>query len=115
MQLASKMRFISAQLVALLENELWLKNAQHSNAMALRLEAGVAKIPGVVLPRKVEANAVFPILPADVTERLQENFKFYVWNQATGEVRWMCSWDTTESDVDDFITAVADEMAKSQG
>lgn len=112
MQLASKMRFISAQLIALLENDLWLRNASHANSMAKRLEAGVEKIPGVVLPRKVEANAVFPILPAAVTEALQENFKFYVWNQATGEVRWMCSWDTTEQDVDDFVAAVAVEMAK---
>ncbi|MEY3407359.1 MAG: hypothetical protein RL038_420 [Actinomycetota bacterium] len=111
MQLASKMRFISAQLIALLENDLWLRNASHANSMARRLEAGVSQIPGVVLPRRVEANAVFPILPAAVTERLQENFKFYVWNQASGEVRWMCSWDTTEQDVDDFVAAVAKEMS----
>ncbi len=114
MQLASKMRFISAQLIALLENDLWLRNASHANEMARRLEAGVGQIPGVVLPRKVEANAVFPILPAEVTVRLQENFKFYVWNQATGEVRWMCSWDTTEQDVDDFVAAVAREMAAAK-
>lgn len=112
MQLASKMRFISAQLIALLENDLWLRNASHANAMAQRLEAGVAQIPGVVLPRRVEANAVFPILPVAVTKRLQESFRFYVWNQFTGEVRWMCSWDTTEDDVDTFVAAVAHEMSK---
>ena len=112
MQLASKMRFISAQLVALLENDLWLRNAQHSNSMARRLEAGVRAIDGVNVVRPTEANAVFAILPADVTTRLQEQFRFYTWDQQTGEVRWMCSWDTTEADVDAFVAAIAIEMAR---
>jgi threonine aldolase len=110
MQLASKMRFISAQLIALLENDLWLRNAQHANKMAGLLASEVSEIPGVVLPRKVEANAVFPILPAAVTEKLQQDFKFYTWNQSTGEVRWMCSWDTTADDVQSFVAAVRTEM-----
>jgi threonine aldolase len=59
----------------------------------------------------VQANSLFPILPADVTERLQQEFRFYTWDQSTGEVRWMCAWDTTESDVDAFADAVAREMA----
>ena len=112
MQLASKMRFISAQLVALLENDLWLRNAEHSNSLARRLEAAVRKIDGVTVVRPTEANAVFAILPAAVTERLQQQFRFYTWDQQTGEVRWMCSWDTTEADVDTFAAAVATEMAK---
>ena len=112
MQLASKMRFMSAQLEALLTNDLWLRNASHSNAMAKKLEQGVRQIAGVTVVRPVQANAVFAILPAAVTQRLQERFRFYTWNQATGEVRWMCSWDTTEQDVDDFAAAIVEEMSR---
>lgn len=111
MQLASKMRFISAQLVALLTDDLWLRNASHANAMAQRLVQGVRQIEGVEVLRRVDANAVFAILPPDVTARLQERFRFYTWDDATGEVRWMCSWDTTESDVDAFVAAIAEEMS----
>lgn len=113
MQLASKMRFISAQLVALLSDDLWLRNARHSNAMARLLEERVRQIPGVAVVRPVQANAVFAVLPTDVTARLQERFRFYTWDQGTGEVRWMCSWDTSESDADAFATAIGAEMAAS--
>lgn len=112
MQLASKMRFVSAQLLALLTDDLWLRNASHANAMAARLDAAVRAIPGVHVVRPVQANAVFAVLPADVTARLQERFRFYTWDQATGEVRWMCSWDTTDADVDAFAAAIAEEMSR---
>lgn len=112
MQLASKMRFISAQLETLLETDLWLSNAGHANKMAKRLENAVSQIQGVTIARKVEANSVFALIPAEVCERLQKRFRFYVWNQATGEVRWMCSWDTTEEDVDLFAQAIREEMSK---
>lgn len=111
MQLASKMRFISAQLVELLGGDLWLRNAQHSNAMAALLADRVRAIPGVTITRAVEANAVFAVLPAAVTERLQKRVRFYTWDVATGEVRWMCSWDTTEEDVAAFADAIAEEMS----
>jgi threonine aldolase len=104
MQLASKMRFISAQLLALLEGDLWRKSAGHANAMALRLAEGVREVVQVTQP--VQANGVFAILPPGAAEELQREFKFYVWNEFTGEVRWMCSWDTTEEDVDAFVAAV---------
>lgn len=110
MQLASKMRFVSAQLAALLTDELWLRNASHANAMAKRLESAVRAIPGVQVMRSVDANAVFAMLPADVTERLQRDYRFYTWDDHTGEVRWMCSWDTTAEDVDAFAAAIAREM-----
>ncbi|MEV5556546.1 low specificity L-threonine aldolase [Nonomuraea wenchangensis] len=113
MQLSSKMRFVSAQFEALLGGDLWLRNARQANAMGRRLADAVRDIPGVVLPRPVEANAVFVVLPPDVTERLQKRFRFYTWNEATGEVRWMCAFDTTEADVDAFAAAVAEEMAAS--
>ena len=111
MQLASKMRFISAQLSALLTHDLWHRNASHANGMAQRLLEGVRAIPGVTIARRVDANAVFAILPRDVTARLQEHYRFYEWDEATGEVRWMCSWDTTADDVDGFVAAIAREMA----
>lgn len=110
MQLASKMRFISAQLCALLTDDLWSRNATHANAMAQRLLAGASAVPGVRIARRVDANAVFAILPRDVTARLQEHYRFYEWDEATGEVRWMCSWDTTTDDVDSFVAAIAREM-----
>jgi len=106
MQLASKMRFIAAQFDALLTDELWLTGAAHANAMAARLAAAVGSLEGVRLTRPVQANAVFAIVPETVRAALQEQFDFYVWDEATGEVRWMCAWDVTESDVDAFADAV---------
>ena len=107
MQLASKMRFVSAQFVALLTDDLWRRNAEHANEMARRLAAGVEGIPGVVVTDSVGANAVFAVLPPEVTAALQEEFTFYVWNQATGQVRWMTSWATTPEQVDAFVARIA--------
>jgi threonine aldolase len=111
MQLASKMRFLSAQFVAMLTDDLWLASARHANAMAQRLAEGVRDLDGIRITQQVQANAVFVVLPAEVTARLQERFHFYTWNQVTGEVRWMCSWDTTEADVDAFVAAVREELS----
>lgn len=111
MQLASKMRFVSAQLLAIFEGDLWRRNAEHANAMARRLADGVADIDGITLPTEVEANAVFPILARESSERLMESFRFYFWDETTGQVRWMCAWDTTESDVDAFVDAVRAELS----
>lgn len=113
MQLASKMRFISAQFDAMLSGDLWLQNARHANAMARRLESAVADIPGVQVRYPVEANAVFAIIPLDVTARLQQQYSFYTWNEQTGEVRWMTCFDTTEDDVDTFAKALRAEMSTS--
>ena len=110
MQLASKGRFVAAQFVSLLEEDLWLRSAAHANAMGARLAAAVGGLPGVQLTQATQANVVFAILPAAITARLLEDWPFYVWNEATGEVRWMCSWDTTPEDVDAFAAAVADAV-----
>jgi threonine aldolase len=110
MQLASKMRFVSVQFDALLSGDLWLRNARHSNAMATRLAAAVREVDGVEVQRPVQANSVFAILPATVTARLQERYPFYVWDESSGEVRWMTSFDTTEADVDGFAAALLEEM-----
>ena len=112
MQLASKMRFISVQFEALLSGDLWLRSASHANAMAKRLETAVRDIDGVEVVRPVQANAVFALLPREVSERLQKNYRFYFWNEHTGEVRWMASFDTSEADIDAFAAAIAEEMAK---
>ena len=104
MQLASKMRFAAAQFEALLEADCWRAGAAHANAMARRLADGVRDAVEITQP--VEANAVFAILAPERAERLREDWFFYTWDESTGEVRWMCSWDTTEEDVDAFIAAV---------
>lgn len=111
MQLASKMRFVSVQFEALLAGDLWLRSAGHANAMARRLESAVRAVEGVTVVRPVQANAVFARLPREVSERLQKRYRFYFWDESTGEVRWMCSFDTTEEDVDSFAAALAEEMA----
>lgn len=113
MQLASKMRFVSVQFEALLSGELWKRGASHANAMARRLEAGARGVDGVEILHPVQANAVFAALPHDVAERLQKRYRFYFWDEPAGVVRWMCSYDTTEADVDSFTAALAEEMAQS--
>ena len=109
--LASKMRFLAAQFDALLDDDLWLHNAAHANAMARRLHAAVSGIEGVQVTRPTEVNAVFAVIPRAARERLQRDFDFYEWDDTTGEVRWMCSWDTTEQDIDEFAAAVRTAVA----
>lgn len=106
MQLASKMRFLSAQLVALYDGDLWRRNAGHANAMASRLRSALEGTPGVEFTQSTEANAVFARLPAGVADAVRKQFDFYDWDAETGEVRWMCSFDTAETDVDSFASAV---------
>ena len=110
MQLASKMRFFSAQLNALFENnaEVAIANAKQANSMAQKLYDEVVEIakshPEITVPNRAQANAVFPILPAKITAALQAEYRFYLWNQATGQVRLMCSWDTQQEDVDGLVS-----------
>jgi threonine aldolase len=108
MQLASKMRFMAAQFDALLAGDLWRRSAAHANAMAQRLAAAVSAIPGVRITQPVESNAVFAVLDPAVTERLQRDWPFYVWDERTGEVRWMTAWDHEPGDVDAFAAAIAE-------
>jgi len=110
MQLASKMRFLAAQFDALISDELWLRCARHANRMAARLAEALSDVPGVQITRPVQANAVFAILPSSVIGVLQREYPFYVWDEAAGGVRWMCSWDTTPEDVDGFAAAVRDAL-----
>ena len=113
MQLASKMRFIAAQFEALLEDGRWRRTAAHANAMARRLADGVSGVDGVRITQTVDANAVFAVLPPGTAEKLQERWRFYVWDETTGEVRWMCSWDTSPEDVDAFSQDVREAASAS--
>jgi threonine aldolase len=118
MQLTSKMRFASAQLLALFEDDLGRRSATHANAMAARLrtalEAGVAdgSMPGLGFTQPTQANAVFASLPPGVADRVRDRVRFYDWDRTRGEVRWMTAWDTTEADVDAFVAVVGEELAR---
>ncbi|MGI5268127.1 threonine aldolase family protein [Nonomuraea sp. CA-218870] len=106
LQLASKMRFISAQLTALLTDDLWRQNAAHANAMAIRLADGLVGVPGVTLEHPVESNAVFARLPVPMATTLQRRYRFHFWDEAAGVVRWMTAFDTKPDHVDDFLTDI---------
>jgi threonine aldolase len=110
MQLASKMRFISAQFEALFTGDLWLKSAQHANRMARLLQKQLREIPQVKIVYKVEANGVFAKVPRKAIPRLLKRYFFYVWNDEQSVVRWMCSFDTTEQDVMQFARFVAETV-----
>jgi threonine aldolase len=116
MQLASKMRFVSAQLLALLDDDLYLRSAGHANAMARRLrtalEASIAsgEITGLTFSQPTQANAVFAVLDQAVADRIRERVRFYDWDRAAGEVRWMTAFDTTEADVDAFVDVIRHEL-----
>jgi threonine aldolase len=107
MQLASKMRFLGAQFNALLADDLWLANAAHANAMAARLASGLAGVPGVEVVYPVQADAVFARLDPRQIAELQRDWIFHVWDESASIVRWMTAFDTQESDVDAFLSAIA--------
>jgi len=111
-QLASKMRFLSVQLAALLTNDLWRRNAVHANRMAKMLEAKIRRIAGVQVMYPVEANAVFAKIPSKAADRLRLHYFFYTWDEKASIYRWMCSWDTTEKDVDHFARLVSLSIRK---
>jgi len=103
MQLASKMRFISSQFSALLKDDLWLKNASHSNKMASLLEAGVKDTPGIEIVYPVQTNGIFAKVPPTLVDELLKHYFFYVWDDTNSIVRWMTSFGTTEQDVEEFV------------
>jgi threonine aldolase len=105
-QLASKMRYLSAQFLGLLEDELWLRNARHANAMAARLADGIRDLQSVELWQPVESNAVFARLDPAHIARLQSLWYFYEWDPSAHVVRWMTAFDTGETDVDVFVADV---------
>ena len=114
MQLGSKMRFQSAQLLALFDGGLGLASASHANAMAARLRSALDELalPGLSFSQPTQANAVFAVLPNDAADRIRARYRFYDWDRAAGQVRWMTSFDTTEADVDGFIEAIREELTR---
>jgi threonine aldolase len=112
MQLASKMRFISAQYIGYFRNDLWKKCASHSNAMARMLAEKLEQIPEVKVTQEVQSNGVFVIMPAEVAEKIREHYFFYPWDEKRSEWRLMCSWDTEEKDIEDFADLLKKELKK---
>jgi threonine aldolase len=110
MQLASKMRFIAAQFEALLTNDLWRRSAEHANRMARLLEAELQRIPQVKVVWKVEANGVFAQIPRHAVQKIKDRYFYYMWIEEECIVRWMCSFDTTEEDVKEFVKVVEEAV-----
>jgi threonine aldolase len=111
MQLYSKMRYVGAQFIAYFENDLWRETAIHSNNMAKLLAIEISKIPQIIITQPVEANGVFAKIPKEIIKPLQEHFAFYVWNEKESEVRWMTSFDTTKTEIFEFVELIKTLMA----
>ena len=105
-QLPSKQRYIAAQFVEALSDDLWITTAHHANSMAARLYEKVKSLPGLSI-QAPEVNSMYPILPRDVKHKLQEWNFFWDWDVTKSQVRWMTSWDTSEADVDAFAAGVS--------
>ena len=110
-QLCSKMRFIAVQLAAYIETGVWRRNAEHSNAMAQLLYEGLKHQEGVKVMYPVQVNSVFVQMPRNAWHKLLDHYFFYDWDEAADVVRFMCSFDTTEQDVNDFLAAIRQVMA----
>jgi threonine aldolase len=111
MQLASKMRFISAQFEALLEGDLWIEGGRHANAMAQLLRKAVGLLPGVEVVYPVQANSVFARIPPGLIEPLQRGTFFWPWDERAGVVRWMCAFDTEPEDITRFAATLSSALA----
>jgi|WetSurMetagenome_2_1015567.scaffolds.fasta_scaffold02859_8 threonine aldolase len=103
MQLASKMRFISAQYIAYLDKEVWKECATHSNKLAKKLEKSLREVKGIRITQSVDANAIFVVMPRKIAQELNKEYFFYPWDEAAEEYRLMTSWDTTDEDIDTFV------------
>jgi threonine aldolase len=112
MQLASKMRFISAQFNAYLANDLWKRNAEHANHMAGLLADKIREIKEIKITQKVQSNGVFAIVPKKLIPELQKEYFFYMWDETNNEVRWMTSFDTTEEDITNFAALIKELAGK---
>ncbi|MGU3651094.1 threonine aldolase family protein [Mycolicibacterium sp. A43C] len=114
MQLSSKMRFASAQLLSLFDGDLGLRSARHANAMAARLRTALEADPppGLTFTQTTEANAIFASIPNDAADRIRDRVRFYDWDRARGEVRWITAWDTTTEDVDNFVDVIRAELQR---
>jgi threonine aldolase len=114
MQLASKMRFISAQFIAYFRNDLWKECASHSNAMAAILADKLNGIKNILITQKVQSNGIFVIIPHDAAERVIKQYFFYPWDESRSEYRLMTAWDTTEEDIEEFVKLLEKELPLSR-
>lgn len=112
MQLASKMRFISAQYIGYFKNDLWKLCAVNSNRMAQLLGEKLKQISGITVTQEVQSNGIFMIMPDDIAERMRSHYFFYPWDEKKSEWRLMCSWDTEEEDIEDFVRILKKELKK---
>ena len=112
MQLASKMRFISAQYIAFFRDDLWKDCAAHSNRKALLLAGKLKKFSKLKITQKVESNGIFIIIPDEVAKKVREHYFFYPWNEKISEYRLMTSWDTTDEDIEGFVELIKKELGK---
>ncbi len=118
MQLASKQRFIAIQFLTILQNDLWKKSSEHSNSMAQLLKKRLELIPKkndkqlIRITRPVETNAIFLEIPRDWYEPLSDIFPFYMWRTKNSEVRLMCAFDTTEHDIEQFMSKIYELIEK---
>ena len=106
MQLASKMRFISAQFIALLTKDVWKENATNANNMAKYLADKLREIPEIKITQEVQSNGIWAIIPKELAEKMQKAQFFYPWDEKTSEYRIMASWDTTRQEIDQFINSI---------
>lgn len=114
MQLASKMRFISAQFIAYFRDDLWKRLAGHSNEMAMVLAGKIKDLRNIRITQQVQSNGIFVIIPHDVAEEVRQKYFFYPWNEEISEYRLMTSWDTTEQDINEFVSLLTDELMKKR-
>jgi threonine aldolase len=114
MQLASKMRFISAQYISYFNDDLWRKCAFHSNSMAKILSEKLKQFREIKITQLVQSNGVFVVLSEDIARKMQDHYFFYPWNEDNSEYRLMTSWDTTEKDIEDFIELLTMELHKEE-
>lgn len=110
MQLASKMRFISAQYIAYFRDDLWKKCASHSNTMASVLAEKISSVKGITITQPVQANGIFVIMPRQVAEKVCRKYFFYPWNEKTSEYRIMTGWDTKEEDIGELVKILMQEL-----
>jgi threonine aldolase len=112
MQLASKMRFISAQFLAYFRNDLWKDNATHSNAMARILAKKLQQFSELRITQTVQSNGLFVVMPAEIAKKVRRHYFFYPWDEKNSEYRLMTSWDTKEEDIEDFVKLLSEELKK---
>ncbi|MDD2550497.1 MAG: beta-eliminating lyase-related protein [Bacteroidales bacterium] len=106
LQLASKMRYISAQFIVYLTGNQWKTTADHANNMAKLLVKELSSVPQIKITQSVDVNGVFAIVPPHIIEKLQDEYFFYMWDEEQSEARWMTSWDTTEDDIHSFVKTI---------